>query len=253
MNEKLLELAKEAGFVGYGEESKNYTIPIRAFEGRIIRFAELVQANTVPDGYVHNIEVEKLLCEKLGKAWSPNCSIVSLINELASKPPIVDNGAEAKWISVEHSLPDKKCFAFYKDELGNSRTVCANYIKKYTQEAGMDDEWIEYCDDDDTYYYPEGWYKLIDNWDDYSFITINHQVTHWLPLPNPPTVLKNAPKPPIVGDDIFVLSDGTKVTKADDKLKVAIEALQHIAIKQAKDGQAKYAIAKQALEKIGEV
>ena len=41
-----------------------------------------------------------------------------------------------------------------------------------------------------------------------------------------------------------------EVTEA--KLKVAIEALQHIAIKQAKDGQAKYAIAKQALEKIGE-
>ena len=41
-----------------------------------------------------SIEVEKLLCEKLGKAWSPNCSIFSLINELAHKPPVLD--AEAK-------------------------------------------------------------------------------------------------------------------------------------------------------------
>ena len=37
-----------------------------------------------------------------------------------------------------------------------------------------------------------------------------------------------------------------------NQLNVAIEALEHIAIKQAKDGQAKYAIAKQALENIGE-
>ena len=40
------------------------------------------------------------------------------------------------------------------------------------------------------------------------------------------------------------------VPDAEAKLKMAVEALQHIAIKQAKDGQAKYAIAKQALEKI---
>ena len=139
---------------------------------------------------------EKLLLE-YGKASGFNVignNIISdtfhinITKKMEKFAELVANTVPDGWIGVEHSLPDKKCFAFYKDELGNSRTVCANYIKKYTQEAGMDDEWSEYCDADDTYYYPEGWYELIDNWGDYSFITINHQVTHWMPLPATPVI-----------------------------------------------------------------
>ena len=96
-----------------------------------------------------------------------------------------------QWISVEDRLPDKKCLAYYANELGNARTVCAKYTKKYSEEAGTDDEWIDYCEADDTYYYPEGWYEMIDNWDDYTFVTINHQVTHWMPLPSPPINAEN--------------------------------------------------------------
>ena len=94
---------------------------------------------------------------------------------------------QPQWISVTESLPDKKCLAYYINELGNERKVCAKYIKKYSEEAGHDDDWLEYSEADDTYYYPEGWYEMIDNWDDYNFVTINHQVTHWTPLPSPPT------------------------------------------------------------------
>ena len=93
---------------------------------------------------------------------------------------------QPQWISVNESLPDKKCLAYYINEMGNKRTVCAKYTKKYSEEAGSDDDWIEYCDADDTYYYPEGWYEIIDNWDDYNSVTINYQVTHWMPLPSPP-------------------------------------------------------------------
>ena len=52
---------------------------------------------------------------------------------------------------------------------------------------------------------------------------------------------------PKLGDKLFTTP---QPFDAEAKLKLAIEALKHIAIKQAKDGQAKYAIAKQALEKI---
>ena len=92
-----------------------------------------------------------------------------------------------QWISVKDGLPEKKCLAYYINEMGNKRTVCAKYTKKYTEESRSDDEWIDYCETDDTYYYPEGWYEMIDNWDDYNFVTINYQVTHWMPLPSPPT------------------------------------------------------------------
>ena len=93
----------------------------------------------------------------------------------------------SEWISVKDRLPEGiACLAFYKNNLGRNRIVKAKYTKKYTVEASYDDEWLEYNEDDDTFYYPEGWYEMIDNWDDYSFVTINHEVTHWMPLPTPP-------------------------------------------------------------------
>ena len=68
----------------------------------------------IPDGYIFNIVVEKLLCEKLGRAWSPNCSIVSLINELAPKPPIVDDDAVAIWKAGYPPKDGKNYSAYFK-------------------------------------------------------------------------------------------------------------------------------------------
>lgn len=90
------------------------------------------------------------------------------------------------WVAVEERLPNKVCLAYYKNELGNDRIVKAKFVKQFSEEANTDDDWIEYNDKDDTYYYPAGWYEMIDNWDDYAFVTINHKVTHWMPLPSAP-------------------------------------------------------------------
>ena len=57
-----------------------------------------------------------------------------------------------------------------------------------TEEADGDAEaCIEYDEAADTYYVTEGWYECIDNWDDYSSVAVTEgEVTHWMPLPQPP-------------------------------------------------------------------
>ena len=42
MNERIKELAEQAGFVSYGEDTGFYNIPAPAFLSRIDRFAELI-------------------------------------------------------------------------------------------------------------------------------------------------------------------------------------------------------------------
>jgi hypothetical protein len=42
MNERIKELAEQAGFMGYGEESGTYSIPVKAFESRMETVAELI-------------------------------------------------------------------------------------------------------------------------------------------------------------------------------------------------------------------
>lgn len=44
----------------------------------------------------------------------------------------------------------------------------------------------EYDEETDEYYFPEGWWEVIKNWDDYSCVAISDFVTHWMPLPEPP-------------------------------------------------------------------
>jgi hypothetical protein len=48
------------------------------------------------------------------------------------------------------------------------------------------DGYGDYDEDEDEYYWPEGWYELIDNWEDYSAVRIHYDVTHWTPLPDGP-------------------------------------------------------------------
>jgi hypothetical protein len=98
-----------------------------------------------------------------------------------------------KWIPVTEdtaSLPRKKCLAHYKNSNGNGRTVCAFYAGKFEFEQSYSDDCnIKYCDHDDRYYLAEGWYEVIDNWDEFSSVAITEgEVTHWMKLPDAPDV-----------------------------------------------------------------
>lgn len=81
--------------------------------------------------------------------------------------------------------------AYYLNSHGMGRRIRAEYVKRWTVVAEMfadpDTECVEYSENEDEYYVLEGWYELIDNWDEYGRIAVNEGViTHWQPLPEPP-------------------------------------------------------------------
>ena len=79
--------------------------------------------------------------------------------------------------------------AAYRNDLNMPRIVRASWVPANTVESATDDEDVGvYCEADDTYYLAEGWWEQIDNWDDCSQVFVNHEVTHWMPLPTPPEV-----------------------------------------------------------------
>ena len=94
-----------------------------------------------------------------------------------------------QWQPIETAPSGKAVLIHYKNRLGNSRVIRARYIQRFTEEAVNDDgEGVdEYDEANDRYTYMEGWWEMLDNWDDYAFVMVNEgQPTHWMPLPEPP-------------------------------------------------------------------
>ena len=89
-------------------------------------------------------------------------------------------------IPVTERLPDKdqKVLAHYKSRYGRETTVRAEYFRKHQEEMDCEETDAEYDEATDTFYCPEGWYELIDNWGDYSSVRIvEGAVDSWLPMP----------------------------------------------------------------------
>lgn len=93
-------------------------------------------------------------------------------------------------IPVSERLPEPgvKVLAHYFNISGKSRTVCATWIPAKFCQDGVEtdsDDFLEYDEEDNTYYWPEGWYEEIDNWDELQSIYINEGVVdYWQPLPH---------------------------------------------------------------------
>jgi len=96
-----------------------------------------------------------------------------------------------EWVAVSNALPEsgKSVLATYINALGNSRVIKAMWADRFSIEASCDDDLdIDYSEESDCYYYPVGWYELIDNWDEYTAVVVHQgEVTHWMPLPASPT------------------------------------------------------------------
>ena len=94
------------------------------------------------------------------------------------------------WIPVTTQLPEseKRVIAAYKNALGNWRIICAFYaLEKTLIDDGAEVEDSVYDEENDCFYWPAGWYEVIDNWDNYSSISIYQgTVSHWMPLPEAP-------------------------------------------------------------------
>lgn len=92
---------------------------------------------------------------------------------------------DKNWIKVSDCMPEngKKVLLTYKNECGNWRRICGMYIAEKTMESVSDSDISEYDEETDTYYDPAGWYEIIENWEEYSYVAVTEPVTHWQELP----------------------------------------------------------------------
>lgn len=95
------------------------------------------------------------------------------------------------WIKTSHLMPasGRVVLAYYKNAHGKDRIIRACWIAANTEECNPDDDIDDvgaYNKENETYYWHEGWYEQIDNWDAYSAVMVHHEITHWTPLPFPP-------------------------------------------------------------------
>jgi hypothetical protein len=89
---EVIELARKAGLLDKVDLSEDYFIPAQAALEEIDKFAALVAAaeqkpiSDVTEAVTKTvIDVEKLLCEKIGRQWQPSgMSIQTLVDELAA-------------------------------------------------------------------------------------------------------------------------------------------------------------------------
>ena len=95
-----------------------------------------------------------------------------------------------EWIGVYERLPEpgRPVLAHYLNRLGKHRIIKAMHAPHMTLETSPESEDADYDESREIYVYPEGWYELIDNWDDFSSVGCDGiRITHWMPLPPPPT------------------------------------------------------------------
>lgn len=101
-------------------------------------------------------------------------------------------------IPVDKQLPESgvPVLAWFEAMRPHARSestwIRAMYVTKHSYEETVIDMCDIDCDYDeatDAYYIPEGWYELVENWAEYAFFAIGdfYEVTHWLPLPAPPS------------------------------------------------------------------
>ena len=99
---------------------------------------------------------------------------------------------KAGWKPIDSAPPGKIVLVHYRNRLGKSRIVRAEFIPRFTVESNPDAEHgiDEYDEDRDRFTYLEGWWEHIDNWDEYGFVLFesDHKPDAWMPLPPPPDI-----------------------------------------------------------------
>lgn len=94
------------------------------------------------------------------------------------------------WVKCSERLPEsgKPVLAFFKESKTRSTATRAIYAAKHTlscSDFGDFEEGADYCEARDEYYWPEGWYEYVTQEGSMS-MAICGDVTHWMPLPQPP-------------------------------------------------------------------
>ena len=95
----------------------------------------------------------------------------------------------SNWTPITLSLPEAglPVLVYVINAHGNpkmTRRLRASYAPRHTLEPDTEGDWHEYDEGSDTYYLPEGWYES-NEFDETNWY-IKGDVTHWMPLPEPP-------------------------------------------------------------------
>ena len=105
---------------------------------------------------------------------------------------------EQQWQSIDTAPKNQDVLVGYHNEAGKWRTVKAAYLATHTVESfECDDAFAEYFEEEDAYYCPAGWYESLDevsNSIDYGYYKMEHDPSHWMPLPGPPMIDQESPK-----------------------------------------------------------
>ena len=97
------------------------------------------------------------------------------------------------WIPVGERLPDAGQYVLvYVNDANRVARIRAFYAPKHTMEQNGDSDWIDYSEEKDEYFLPEGWYEANDYEETHWHVT--DTVTHWRPLPEPPAAHLNPPR-----------------------------------------------------------
>lgn len=97
---------------------------------------------------------------------------------------------EMGWIPVSDRLPAPEVYvlAYFKNPLGKGRRIRAQYSDGHSliasDEMDWPPGWANYSEDEDEYYCPVGWFES--NEFDEIYYQVEGDVTHWMPLPEPP-------------------------------------------------------------------
>lgn len=103
---------------------------------------------------------------------------------LAAAPAPASDG----WRPIESAPSAKAVLVAYTNRSGKRRVVKAVRYEQFQSEQEFDEfDTVEYCEAKDAYFIPAGWYEMIDNWDDFSSVSITEgKPAFWCDLPTPP-------------------------------------------------------------------
>ena len=102
---------------------------------------------------------------------------------------LLEEAAEKKWIKVknEKPTPNIPVITFGVNNYGKKRTLRAVWVPRFFLESdGEYFDYVDYNEEKDEYYWPEGWYER-NEYDEVNW-HVDHEVTHWQPLPEPPSL-----------------------------------------------------------------
>ena len=123
----------------------------------------------------------QLMDDRPGSEFHLFTRAADLLTRLAPQP-----------VPVSERLPEahRKVLAHYFNSQGKGRTICAIWVPaKSRSDSGGEEDFTEYDEETDTFYWPEGWYEVIENWDDLGYVKVYEgDVSQWQPLPQWPTL-----------------------------------------------------------------